>query len=156
MFDVFGESEEERLTANAATYYSTAHMSCEICGWMQAAVYDPLLMDYQSFATWPMIYPGEHFTRDVTMCRVCFDRASDATPVVNNPEDEILLTDDDFVGFDFSRAAVEDVLSFIPSDGMPQFATTELWDALLIQAIRTNALRQASDPMSLDSREPIG
>ncbi|NDG64902.1 MAG: hypothetical protein EBY29_15780, partial [Planctomycetes bacterium] len=73
MFDVFGESEEERLTANAATYYSTAHMSCEICGWMQAAVYDPLLMDYQSFATWPMIYPGtqtmsESDRKDLEQC----------------------------------------------------------------------------------------
>jgi len=156
MLDVFGEFEAERLAANEVTYYANAHVSCEICGWMQATIYDRLTMDYQSFATWPMIYPGELFTRDVTMCRVCFDRACDATPNITNPEEEILLTDDDFAGFDFDQVAFEDVLAFIPSDSPPRIVTTELWDAILIQAIRTNALRRASDPVSLELLEPVG
>jgi len=155
MLDVLNDSSAERVAAETAQYYSHAHESCEICGWMQATIYDPLTMDYQSFATWPMIYPGESFTRDVLMCRVCFDRAIDATPSINNPEDEILVTDDDFAGFEFDAAAIEDVLSFVPIDNTPQIVTTELWDAILLQAIRTNAMRRASD-MASDPVELVG
>ena len=84
---------------------------------MQPSEYDPDEMDYQSFATWPMMYPGEWEIRDVTLCRNCFELASSAYPNINSPEDmpnedTEEYEDEDFEGFDFQESDAADFRLF--------------------------------------------
>jgi hypothetical protein len=154
MFSVFSFSPVERTIARIQVYNSTMNVSCEICGWMQPRVYDPDTMDYQSFATWPMMYPGEWAIRDVTLCRSCFELASNSSPNINNPEDMAdtenvaPMSDDDFWGFDFERGREDEVQGYVPIQERPQLIR-DLLDAVLLNV---DALIAIESP----SMDPVG
>ena len=154
MFSVFSFSPVERTIARIQVYNSTINVSCEICGWMQPRIYDHETMDYQCFATWPMMYPGEWTIRDVTLCRGCFELASNASPNINNPEDTIEtentppLDDDGFWDFDFERGREEEVQEYIPMPERPQLIS-DILDAILFNADSLFAI----EPPSMD---PVG
>ena len=156
MYSVFSDMPAERVIGRIQAYYSTIDLSCEICGWVQPQIYDPSIMDYQCFATWPMMYPGEHVIRDVTLCMGCFHLASNASPNINNPEDIVYDNfggedDNVFEGFDFEQGIDEEIREYAP-EYVPELQFSDVMAAI----VSAMAIAENPVPLEFGSLDPVG
>jgi hypothetical protein len=132
MNGLYSSNSAERAIARIMAYNANIGIHCELCAWTPPCFFDPETMDYQCFATWPMLLPEESHIRDVTLCRVCFDIASDFSPAIvgkiNNPEEE--EDHDEFEGFDYNynqsifhiENIGEEVKEYVPQETTPAMA----------------------------------
>ena len=128
-------SEMERSAAHILAYTQSVGVACELCCWTPPPIFNPKTMDYQCFATWPMVLPEETHLRDVVLCRDCFEIITSMSPVsnkiVNNPEVDLSDDEEDhdeFEGFDYNDGIFriesfrDDVKDYIPQETSPAMA----------------------------------
>lgn len=133
MNGLFSPNPVERTIARIMAYNENIGIHCELCAWTPPCIFDPAAMDYQCFATWPMLLPEESHIRDVTLCRDCFEIASDFHPAIvgrtiHNPEEDQENEDSEFDSFDYNQSIFrienigEEVKEYIPYETSPAMA----------------------------------